>query len=130
MAKSKKVCSRSMQKKPNRKKLEKELDNEWSTYVRNRDKICKKCSGAGYISAHHAFGRRHHATRFDVVNGVGLCFPCHIHWAHRDPGGFTEWFRVHVGEDQYNRLREAHNQIVKFSVEDLQAMLENIRGLE
>ena len=116
-------------KKSNRKRLEKELDNAWSTYVRNRDKKCCKCGSFGPVSAHHAFGRRHRATRWDVINGVGLDFYCHIQWAHRDPAGFTEWFRGHIGEDQYNRLTKAHNMIVKHTVEELEQMLENIRGL-
>lgn len=117
-------------KKPNKAMLEKELDVAWSAYVRNRDKVCLKCGSHGSISAHHSFGRRHRATRWDVENGVGLCYPCHIHWAHRDPCGFALWFRGMVGSDQYERLAEAHNMIVKHTVEDLQAMLDNIRSLE
>lgn len=103
--------------------LMKSLDKAWSLYVRTRDPVCKKCGGSGAVSPHHAFGRRHLATRWDVENGVGLCFPCHIHWAHRDPGGFTEWFRSHVGEDQYNRLREIHNQVYKPTKEELEEKL-------
>ena len=118
---------RLKEKKPNKAKIEKELDKAWSLYVRNRDIFCQKCGGYGSISAHHAFGRRHRATRWDVMNGVGLDFACHIHWAHRDPSGFTEWFRKHIGEDQYNRLAESHNIVVKHTVEDLQAMLKNLR---
>ena len=117
-------------KKPNKAKLEKLLDKEWSEYVRNRDKVCQKCGSFSSISAHHAFGRRHRAVRWDVVNGVGLCFPCHIRWAHRDPAGFSVWFERRVGADQYARLAEAHNQVVKHSAEDLQQILETIRSLE
>ena len=111
-------------KKPNKKLLEKKLDIAWSLYVRNRDKECQKCHGAGHISPHHAFGRRHHATRWDVDNGIGLCFPCHIHWAHRDPSGFTEWFRSKVGEEKYNKLREKHLEIVQYDADCLQTMLD------
>lgn len=119
------------QKKPNKARLEKELDKAWSEYVRGFGRCCQKCGSiSGSISAHHAFGRRHRATRWDVMNGVGLCYPCHIHWAHRDPSGFTEWFKKHIGSDQYDRLAEAHNQIVKHTTEDLTAMLEGIRGLD
>ena len=117
-------------KKFNKKKVEKELDKKWSEYVRKRDVFCKRCGGSrGFISAHHAFGRRHLATRWDIFNGVGLCYPCHIHWAHRDSAGFTEWFRVHVSEDQYNRLAEAHNMVVKFTTEDLIQILKNLEEL-
>lgn len=110
--------------KLNRSGLEKALDKAWSLFVRDRDQECQKCHGKGSVAPHHAFGRRHRATRWDVMNGVGLCFACHIHWAHRDPAGFAEWFRNHVGDDQYNRLAEIHNQAVKHSMEELRSMLE------
>ena len=111
-------------KKPNKKLLEKKLDAEWSAYVRNRDKKCCKCGGMGSVSAHHAFGRRHHATRWDIDNGVGLCYPCHIHWAHRDPSGFSVWFCNHVGKDKFQRLADIHNKVVKYDADCLQTMLD------
>jgi 5-methylcytosine-specific restriction endonuclease McrA len=117
-------------KKKNRHKLEKELDKEWSLYVRKRDKFCQKCGGISGIAPHHAFGRRHLATRWDIFNGVGLCYPCHIHWSHRDPSGFSEWFRKHIGQAQFERLSESHNQVVKHTIEDLEAMLKTIKELE
>ena len=115
--------------KPNRAKLEAKLDAAWSRYVRGRDKSCQKCNGSGSISAHHAFGRRHKATRWDVINGIGLCYPCHINWAHRDPSGFSFWFEQMVGRDQYLRLAEAHNIPVKHTADDLQKMLITLEGL-
>ena len=111
-------------KKPNKKLLEKKLDTEWSAYVRNRDKTCRKCGGNGSISAHHAFGRRHMGTRWDVLNGVGLCYPCHIHWAHRDPSGFSVWFERHIGEADFNDLARKHTEIVKYDADCLQTMLD------
>lgn len=104
--------------------LEKKLDKAWSEYVRNRDNRCKKCGGSGAVSPHHAFGRRHMATRWDVNNGVGLCYPCHIHWAHRDPAGFTEWFRELIGDEKYIHLALEHNKIVKYDNECLETMLD------
>jgi hypothetical protein len=53
-----------------------------------------------------------------------------MYFAHRDSAGFAEWFKTHIGEDQYNRLAEAHRQIVKHSAEDLQQILDTIRSLE
>ena len=113
-----------LQMKSKRQKLEKQLDNAWSEYVRSRDKSCRKCFGGGSIAAHHAFGRRHLVTRWDIFNGVGLCYPCHINWAHRDPGGFSVWFRDYVGKEEFERLAITHRQVVKFTVADLELMLE------
>jgi hypothetical protein len=117
-------------KKPNKARLEKELDKAWSMAIHARDVVCQKCGGTSALSAHHAFGRRHKATRWDLMNGTLLCYPHHLHWAHRDVAGFTYWFQQRVGEDQYLRLAEAHNMITKHTADDLNQMLENIRGLE
>ena len=117
-------------RKKSRSVLEKELDNAWSGYVRTRDRCCQKCGGNGSLSAHHAFGRRHRSTRWDVMNGVALDYACHIHWAHRDPAGFAVWFRDHVGVCQFERLAEAHNIPVKHTTEQLQQMLEFFKGGE
>jgi len=111
------------------KRLEKLLDIKWSESVRAKSAYCEKCGSFGPASAHHAFGRRHRATRWDLMNGVKLCFPCHIHWAHRDPAGFAVWFEKRVGQDQYNRLAEAHNMIVKHEEEDLQGILTGLTQL-
>lgn len=117
-------------KKRDKSAVMKELDKEWSLYVRRRAGRCQKCGGNGQLSAHHAFGRRHLATRWDVMNGVALDYACHIHWAHHDTCSFAEWFRRLIGDAQYNRLSEAHNSIVKLTLEDLERMLEEIKSLE
>jgi hypothetical protein len=116
-------------KKPSRSKLEKDLDKAWSDYIRRRDGVCQKC-GATPVSAHHAFGRVNRATRWDVMNGTSLCFYHHLYWAHRDSCSFAEWFKGHVGADHYNRLAECHNQVVKFSTDDLARMLSVLKTLE
>lgn len=105
--------------------LEKKLDKAWSDYVRKRaNGVCEKCGGHSTLQAHHAFGRRHHYTRWDVDNGVGLDYACHIHWAHHDPSGFTEWFRKKVGEEKYSRLAEIHNKPFIYDNECLEKMLD------
>jgi ribosomal protein S27AE len=115
-----------MKKKTSRKKIEDKLDKAWALYVRKRDKFCQLCGGSSTLAAHHAFGRTHRATRWDVINGVALCWPCHKFRAHGDPAGFSVWFEAKVGEHQYSRLSEDHRIIIKHTDEDLQAMLKNI----
>lgn len=129
-----------MARKRGKALLEKLLDKAWSEYVRKSGGVCQKCKASGVwvdkygnerssLQAHHAFGRRHRATRWDIANGVCLCHPCHLRWAHRDSGGFTVWFRQHVGEEQFERLAEAHNQVVKHTTEDLERMLKDINEM-
>lgn len=117
-------------KKTDRKKIENALDKAWSGYVRSRDKSCKLCGSSSILAAHHAFGRVHRATRWDVMNGVALCWPCHRFRAHGDPAGFSVWFERHVGSEQYQRLSEAHRIISKHTIEDLKIMLDILKGLE
>jgi 5-methylcytosine-specific restriction endonuclease McrA len=120
--KMKKITKKDSNKQ--KKRLEKKLDIAWSAFVRRRDRVCQKCGGIGTVAPHHAFGRRHLATRWLPENGIGLCYPCHIHWAHRDPAGFTEWFRNKIGEEKYTQLAMEHNSVVKFDNECLEAMLD------
>jgi 5-methylcytosine-specific restriction endonuclease McrA len=115
-------------KKPTRQELEKKLDSAWSLAVRTRDKNCQRCGGF-YVSAHHAFGRRHKATRWDLFNGISLCYPCHIHWAHRDPAGFTVWFEGKVGRAHYSRMAEEHLIPKKFTLEDLEIKLKALEEM-
>lgn len=118
-------------KKRTRKVLEDRLDYLWSKLIRTRDGfMCQKCGSLSKkVSAHHAFGRRHRAVRWDIFNGVSLCYACHIHWAHRDPAGFTEWFVEFVGEDQYARLAEAHNDVYKPTIDDLLVEVQSLEQL-
>jgi hypothetical protein len=117
-------------KKPNRKKLEKELDKAWSEYVRGRDGVCQMCGSSSTLAAHHAFGRVHRATRWDIYCGVAVCWPCHKFRCHGDPAGFTVWFKKHVGDAQFNRLSESHRQIAKFSSDDLERMIKDIKSFD
>lgn len=111
------------------KRLEKTLDLSWSKVVRERDGRCRLCGGNSTLAAHHAFGRTHKSTRWDLENGVALCWPCHKFRAHGDPAGFAVWFEGQVGKDQYARLSEAHNIPALHTEDDLRGILETITSM-
>lgn len=73
------------------KKLKDELDRYWSLYIRKRDNKCILCGGyegeIGRLQAHHWIVSRGDSLRykFDVRNGVALCYGCHIHRIHTNP---------------------------------------------
>jgi hypothetical protein len=52
---------------------------EWRKAVFARDNyVCQECGSNKHIQAHHVLGWQNHPTlRFDVTNGVTLCFDCH-----------------------------------------------------
>lgn len=75
-------------KKPNKlKQLDKKADALWSKCVRARDKRCVLCGSDSALQAHHWILTRNQSSKykFDLRNGVTLCYGCHIHGVHRNP---------------------------------------------
>ena len=61
-----------------RKRLEQKLDALWSALVKLRDGgKCQHCGKTFGLEAHHVIERRYTATRWDLENGVTLCYHCH-----------------------------------------------------
>ena len=75
------------QKKTNKKKLIEKADKLWSQCVRTRDKECVLCQSKNALQAHHYILTRNQSSqyRFDLRNGVTLCYGCHIHGVHSNP---------------------------------------------
>ena len=101
------------------------LDALWSRYIRARDAFrcqwegCQpSCEGEqrttrcgrsyaknspGYHAA-HVFSRGKGSTRHDPENGVGLCYPHHVHADHNKKRCFYPWMRQRLGEERFNAL--------------------------
>ena len=80
------------------KPIEKMLDKYWRVYILNRDAcICQWCRKQLKASIAHAahvipksFGKR---VRWDKLNGICLCFNCHMErWHDMDHTG-EKWFQ-------------------------------------
>ena len=95
----------------NPKKAKKELDILWSRRIRERDHICRKCKKAPASQAAHIFGRGNLTTRWDPCNGLGMCYYCHIIWAHREPVEFTLWVKDEIGGLIFENLRRKSMEI-------------------
>ena len=93
-------------KKFNKKKAKKELDTLLSRHVRSRDGICQKCRKTPATQAAHIFSRGRLSTRWDEENIIGLCFYCHLYWAHREPVEFTLWIIDRLGKSEFKKLQE------------------------
>jgi hypothetical protein len=121
---------KSKKSKPARKVLEKKLDELWSLAVREKEgNKCAMCGSKSSLSAHHVFGRRHTATRWEIDNGICLCYPHHIHWAHRDIGGFFTWWRNRVGDEMADVIEAQHRMIAKPTTDELMAQADVINSL-
>lgn len=80
-----------MAKRTEKQKLIDKLDDLWSKRVRERDNkciLCGKYTGeVKSLQAHHWILTRKQSAkyRWDIRNGVSLCYGCHIHQVHTNP---------------------------------------------
>jgi len=106
------------------------LDVLWAKSIKERDKVCQKCSKSGkYLQAHHIWGRKNRATRWLKDNGILLCSGCHmldLHSAHQDPIEFCEFIEKRLGIVKYNALKELAHQTAKYqNFDEIKKSLEN-----
>ena len=71
----------------NIRRLTQKADKLWSQCVRQRDGECVLCHNKNSLQAHHWILTRNQSSkyRFDLRNGVTLCYGCHIHGVHSNP---------------------------------------------
>ena len=63
--------------------------------VKRRDKHCLRCGGIGALTPFHIKNKgKFPRLRFDLLNVIAVCWPCHrYHW-HDDPVGGREWLEA------------------------------------
>jgi hypothetical protein len=86
------------------------LDKYWGLAIRSRAKDkCAYC-GSPANQPHHIFSRNNRNTRWDLDNGILLCYSHHTFnnqfSAHRTPVEFTYWLETYKGKPFINSLRE------------------------
>ena len=98
-------------------------DQEFSLYIRRRDKKCVRCGSPGKpdkdgnpvvgLQNSHYFGRGKESTRFDPQNCDSLCFGCHQYWGSEDREAYRNFKIKQLGEEGYKRLVIRANSLVK-----------------
>lgn len=127
---------RTMTKKPTRKALKKQLDIIWGKAVRARFPRCIMCGSTERLNAHHAICRKTQSdgVRWILENGVSLCVGCHLFKLHGQQAD-KAWLERYV--QRINELIPAQAQlniqqighcVNKYSISDLQEMLEELKG--
>jgi 5-methylcytosine-specific restriction endonuclease McrA len=116
-------------RKPTKTSLRRKLDKLCSQIVRARG-CCEHCGKKINLQCCHIFGRTYNSTRWDLDNLLCLCPNCHINFAHKNPILFVEWVKAHLGRDKYNLLKEKHNQITKYTLEDLKTKLKILEEIK
>ena len=76
-----------------KRKLISEADQLVRKLVLARDSyVCVRCNGTNVLAAAHILPKGHYPRlRFELLNVISLCYRDHMHFAHRDPVGFTAW---------------------------------------
>jgi hypothetical protein len=113
-------------KKPDRKKLEKELDKLFSQAVIARDKVCKVSNSDYRLSVHHIRSRRHAITRWNIDNGICLSWKVHS-LQHYNPELFHDKIIECIGQKKYDHLKELSNMTYKFSIDELLRIKEQLQ---
>lgn len=81
------------------KKERNKADKEWRLAIKARDKFCQVC-GEGkehkVLNAHHLIPKMYSEFRWDLDNGMLLCFQHHSLGrcsAHQHPVWFSRWLQ-------------------------------------
>jgi len=107
--------------------LRNKLDKICSKIVRARGR-CEFCLETDNLQCCHIFSRTYNNTRWDLDNLLCLCASCHF-WSHKNPLLFAEGVMKNIGEEKYELLKEKHNQITKYTIDDLQTKLDVLKDL-
>ncbi len=124
-------------KKSTRKSLLNKLYNLWREYIYKRDKykcqLCGKSKRQGYvINAHHIVtkGSSGFAGKYDVENGVVLCFRCHkIDYIAL--GDFCKKWLKQKGLDYYE-LQDKYSEVAGYkpTIYDIETKLKILKDLQ
>jgi hypothetical protein len=111
--------------------LKKRADEYWSRCIRTRDSGKCRIGGCSYLCnvphPHHVFGRKNLATRWDMENGLLLCF-LHHRKAHDDPESIRDKIVEAMGEERFSRMREKSRTIVTdLSEESLSVIVDELK---
>lgn len=103
------------------KKEIKALDTLWSEAVKLRAKYrCEYCGAAGikaggntWLNSCHIVGRRFRGLRWDIENGMSLCYVHHHAYDSHLPQ-HEDIRKEVIGEDRIKRLLEKKHPIAKY----------------
>jgi 5-methylcytosine-specific restriction endonuclease McrA len=115
-------------KKPSKTTLRNKLDKICSLIIRAKGS-CERCGNTQNLQCCHIFSRHFMNTRWALENLLCLCPDCHINFAHKSPILFAEFVKNKIGEEAYEQLKEMHNIIAKYTIEDLQTKYKVLQTL-
>lgn len=108
-------------------------DDLWGKVVKARaGGRCEHCGqqppNAYAYHAHHVWGRTDHRLRFEIRNGVALCWTCH-RWAEEMPIEFTYWMEEYRPNDLPFLIEERAKGQIKRLMTDWLALEAELKTL-
>lgn len=84
----------------------KKADDEFSLWIRARDKRCKRCGTTKGLTNSHFWPRQHKGTRFDPENCDAVCWmPCHkYYWEKEKQGDYRDFKLKQLGAVKYKAM--------------------------
>ena len=128
--------AKKRRKKTEREKLLADIEYLWKVIVRYRDKyICRWC-GKGHVPGDPSYHASHiipksagHAARFNLNNGKGLCFHCHINVWHKDPVAARRFLATIKTKKEIDELEKLRSEKVKYTIDELKQMQKEYQAL-
>ena len=119
-------------KKSTRTQVVAKLDKVFSEYIRRRyakDDIatCVTCSKQDHwkkLQAGHFMSRKHYSTRWDEDNVQVQCAGCNV-FRYGEQYKFSKY----LGSEKAEELHQKSKQIVKFSTQELEEMIQHYKDL-
>lgn len=112
-----------------RAKLVKLLDAEWARIIK-RDGVCRMCSNTKMLHAAHIFSRRSMSTRWDLDNGLALCYYHHIRFSHSEPIKFYDFVKQYMGEEKLEQLRQRNAKLRKWTPQEMEELLMKLKSIK
>lgn len=114
-------------KKTPARKMKQKLDLAVKVLIHERDgNACLRCKRSDVVlqAAHVHSKGTYQRLRFEPDNLLTLCYACHIHWAHKEPLEFADWFRANWPEraDKLHSLKQNAPKL------DLKELYEELSG--
>ena len=107
------------------KKIEKELDDMWSSLVKLRaDYTCEYSNNPNcFLNSHHIIEGRTHLLRWNLDNGICLDSRVHSQKAHSTSNAekkkFIKWLQEYKGIDTLHNLINLKWKLAEFTDDDL-----------
>lgn len=100
-------------KKRTQAQLKKELDKQFSLYIRAKyPPFCYTCGKRGVLQCGHFVSRQYLATRWDENNCRPQCVGCNI-FGNGKPLDFEENLKKELGNKVVEKMKQSRHQIIK-----------------